>query len=73
MIKIQNDSLYDKELYIINPNNIAYINVSHVDYDGNFYKKTHRLHIHFIGNEDYLELKTYNEDKFNEWLKLLGV
>jgi hypothetical protein len=73
MIKIQNDSLYDKDVYDINTNNITYIEESHVDYDGNLNRKTHILYIFFMGKKDYLELKTYNEDKFNEWLKLLGV
>ena len=73
MIKIQNGSRYDEDVYIINPDNISYIRILHQDSDGYVYTKTHILDIHFIGSEKPLTLQTYSDYKFNKWLELFGV
>ena len=64
MIKIQNMAYYDKHTYFINPNNIVYISTTYDDGYVVIIRFTQELSI---------RLETYNEDKFNEWLKLLGV
>ena len=53
--------------YLFNKKNINYIRFFVSDSDDYVWRKTYHLLIYFVGKEDYVEIKTYDEQMFIKW------